>query len=135
MIKYEVYFNSIEIGYKSRRTIKAGVSIEVAFNLEPELVASFDNLEDAQAELNSKDTTITDLSGNAGTYYLVEEFYLAENEYDEDGDFVQQIAIHDFSKMEIDLVSESGEVIGTFDNMDDAEDALNAYDADGKLRY
>lgn len=135
MIKYEIYFNSIEIGYKSRRTIKAGVSIEVAFNLEPELVASFDNLEDAQAELNSRDTTITELSGNAGTYYLVEEFYLAENEYDEDGDFNQQISIYDFSKMEIDLVSESGEVIGTFDNMDDAEDALNAYDGDGKLRY
>ena len=37
--------------------------------------------------------------------------------------------------MKIELVSESGEVIGIFDNMDDAEDALNAHDGECKLEY
>jgi hypothetical protein len=40
------------------------------------------------------------LSGSAGTYYLVTEYCVEENEYDEDGEWVSGGDVLEFSHME-----------------------------------
>lgn len=119
MKKYEVKENTIEVNYKNRKNIKAGVSLE-SENQEPITIASCETLEEAQEELKKLKTDIIENHYN-GTFYTVTEYYIEENEYDEDGDWVTGGDIYDFSEMNIDVVEcETRKHLGTFNSFEKA---------------
>lgn len=119
MKKYEVKENTIEVNYKNRKNIKAGVSLE-SENQEPITIASCETLEEAQEELKKLKTDIKENHYNT-TFYTVTEYYIEENEYDEDGDWVTGGDIYDFSEMNIDVVEcETRKYLGTFHDFESA---------------
>lgn len=119
MKKYEVKENTIEVNYKNRKNIKAGVSLE-SENQEPITIASCETLEEAQEELKKLKTDIKENHYNT-TFYTVTEYYIEENEYDEDGDWVTGGDIYDFSEMNIDVVEcETRKHLGTFHDFESA---------------
>lgn len=133
MKKFEIRKNSIEVSWKNRKEIKEGVTL-TADDQYPEVVVSFDTLEEAKVELQKYKSSIRELSGGAGKYYLVEEYYIEENSYDEDGDWVEGGDVWEFSKIIIELVEKpSYETLATFDNMEDAEEASSNYDGDNEV--
>lgn len=91
-------------------------------------------MEEAKEELQKYKSSIRELSGGAGKYYLVEEYYVEENDYDEDGEWVNGGNALAFSKITIELVEKPEyNTLATFDNMEDAEIALNEYDGDAEV--
>lgn len=130
MKKFEIKKNRVEVSWKNRRSIAEGIVLNSA-DQDPEVVRSYDTLEDAKKDLQNYKTKISELSGSAGTYYLVEEHYIEENTYDEDGELIEYGDVLEFSKMIIELVElPSYKVLATFNNMKDADDACNDYDGD-----
>lgn len=134
MVKYELKKDSIEVRYKDRKEIKPGVVL-IADNREPELIKAFDNKGEALEELRKYKSNITKHTYN-GTLYLVEEYYVEKNTYD-DEDEEEWLAggdICEFSKMEIELIEKpSYSMLAIFDNMADAERAENDYDGDNEV--
>lgn len=131
-IKYEIKKRSIEVLYRNRKDIMEGVTLSCNDG-DDELIEVFDefSLNEAKAKLREFKTDIRKLSGSAGTYYLVEEYYIEINEYDEDDEFIVGGDIVEFSKINIKLIEKpSYEVLGEFDNMEEAENAKNEYDGD-----
>lgn len=119
MKKYEVKESTIEVNYKNRKNIKAGVSLE-SENQEPTIIASFDTLKEAQKKLKELKTDIKENHYN-GTFYNVTEYYIEENEYDEDGDWLTGGDIYDFSEMNINVVEgETRKDLGTFHDFESA---------------
>lgn len=119
MKKYEVKENTIEVNYKNRKSIKAGVSLE-SENQDPVTIVSCETLEEAQEELKKLKTDIKENHYNT-TFYTVTEYYIEENEYDEDGDWVTGGDIYDFSEMNIDVVEcETRKHLGTFHDFESA---------------
>lgn len=133
MKKIEIRKNSIEVSWEKRKTIKQGITL-TSDDQFPEIVASFDNLEDAKNELLNYKSNIRELSGNYGKYYLVEEYYIEENIYDEDGELLEGEGIWEFSKINIELVEKpSYNTLAIFDNMEAAENACNNYQGDNDV--
>lgn len=133
MKKYEIRKSSIEVSWKKRKEIKEGI-ILTSEERESEVVVSLDTLEEAKTKLQKYKSSIKELSGGAGTYYLVEEFFIEENSYDEDGEWVEGGDIWEFSKMTIELVEKpSYGTLATFDNMEDAENAKADYDGEHEV--
>lgn len=135
MKKYEIRKSGIEIPWKNRMAIKEGITMTEDNNLESELIASFDSVEDAKEELEKYRSSISKFSSHGMTYYLVEEYYVEENVYDEDGEWIEGGGdIWGFSKISIELVEKpSYETLKTFDNMKDAEDAYNSYEGENEV--
>lgn len=119
MKKFEVKENTIELSYKKRKNIKAGVSLE-SENQEPITIASCETLEEAQEKLKKLKTDIKENHYN-GTFYNVTEYYIEENEYDEDGEWLTGGDIYAFSEMNIDVVEcETRKHLGTFNSFEKA---------------
>ena len=77
-------------------------------------------MEEAQEELKKLKTDIKENHYNT-TFYTVTEYYIEENEYDEDGDWVTGGDIYDFSEMNIDVVEcETRKHLGTFHDFESA---------------
>lgn len=134
-VKYELRKKSVEILYKDRNDIVEGVT-STFDECDSELITTFGefDLNEAKNKLSEYKTNIRELSGNAGTYYLVEEYYIEENEYDEDDEWVTGGDIVEFSKINIELVEKpSYEVLGKFDNIEEAENAYNEYDGNYEI--
>ena len=124
-MKFELKECTREIKYKERFEIAAGCTANQD-DCESKLIKSFDSKEDALEELKNYKTEINSFSSNTGTRYNVTEYYVEENEYDEDGDWVAGGDVWEFSKMEIEVVEKpSYNTIATFDNFEDAEKAMN----------
>ena len=133
MKKFELRKNSIEVSWKNRKTIKEGITT-TQDDQYPEIVSSFDNLEDAKNELQKYKSNIRELSGGAGKYYLIEEYYIEENTYDKDGEWLEGGDIWEFSKIIIELVEKpSYDTLATFDNMEEAEEAYNDYEGENEV--
>lgn len=133
MTKFEIRKDSVEVSWKNRKTIKEGIVID-SDNQNPELINSYDTLEEASKAIKNYNTTIRELSGGAGKYYLVEEYYIEENVYDEDGEFEKCDGIWEFSKIIIELVEKpSYNTLATFDNMEEAEEAYNDYEGENEV--
>ena len=133
MKKIELRKNSIEVSWKNRKTIKEGITT-TQDDQYPEIVKSFDNLEDAKNELQKYKSNIRKLSGGAGKYYLIEEYYIEENTYDKDGEWLEGGDIWEFSKIIIELVEKpSYDTLATFDNMEEAEEAYNDYEGENEV--
>ena len=69
--------------------------------MEPELIGSFEDKEEALAELRKYESDIRTFRTAIGTMYLVTEFYVEENTYDDDGDFIEGGDIWDYSQMDL----------------------------------
>jgi len=128
MTRYELMKNTRMIRYADRLEIKPGCTVDQV-DQDPELIASFEPKADALAELGKYKSSVS----KSGRLFEVVEYYVEENQYDEDGEFVSGGDIWEFSKMEITVVNESYDVIATFSNMADAEKFYNDYDGDGEI--
>lgn len=95
MKKYELKRAIVEVRYKNRLQIKKGVSGSCE---NPEILASFDEPEEALAALSMHRTEVRELSGGAGRYYEVTEYCIEENEYDEDGEWVSGGDVLDYGE-------------------------------------
>lgn len=131
MVKYELNKDSIEVKYKDRKEIKAGVVL-TSDNQEPELIKVFDNKDEALLALQDCRSNVRKFNSAGGTYFYVTEYYIQESIYDDDewisGDII------DFSKMEIELKEKpSYNTLAVFDNMADAERAEDDYDGDDEV--
>lgn len=132
MKKYVLKKDSIEVKYKDRKEIAPGVVLS-SDNQEPETIKLFDNKEDALKELQKYKSSIAKHTYN-GTIYVVEEYYVEENTYDEDGEWLEGGDVWEFSQMEIELVEKpSFDTLAVFDNMKDAEKAEDDYEGDGEV--
>ena len=98
MKKFELVKNSIEINWREKDKIAEGCTMDQG-DCDPELIKSFDNKDEALEELKNYKSDIRELNGNLGKYYEIIEYYIQENTYDEDGDFVEGGDIWEFSQM------------------------------------
>ena len=90
-------------------------------------MSSFDSLDDAEEALKTYKSVIIEHSN----YFEVEEFFVEENEYDDEDpdEWIDTKGIHEYSEFRIQVVTKPGyEVVGTYNNYKDAESA--AYDCD-----
>ena len=90
--------NTREISYKNRDEIHEGCTLE-QMNMEPEILQSFDNKDEAITTLTQYQTSIVELNGGFGKYYSITEYYVEENEYNEDGEWTSGGDVWKFSKM------------------------------------
>ncbi len=135
MIKFEIKKNEREISYKNRSEIKVGCTLEQD-NQEPAVIKSFDSKEEALKALKGHKTDIRELSGGTGknSYFTVIEYYVEENEYDEDDEWISGGDVLGVSKMNIELVEKpSYTTIGVFDNYADAEKAYSDYKGEDEV--
>ena len=100
MKRYELKKNTREMSFKERKEICEGCTLDQR-DMEPELIGSFEDKEEALAELRKYESDVRTFRTAVGTMYLVTEFYVEENIYDEDGDFVEGGDILDYSKMDL----------------------------------
>lgn len=118
--KYEIKKKCAEITYKERNNIVQGITFGNEWG-EDELIESFDSIEDARKKLDEYVTSIREMSGNAGIYYLVEEYYIEYNEYCDDK-VINAGDVYDYSKMVIEVNKKPGyETVATYDNWEAAE--------------
>lgn len=85
--KFEVRKNSIEVPYKKRNLIKQGCAAGVE-DSNPEIIESYSDKETALEALKNFKTEVARMAGQAHSYYIVTEYYVEENSYDEDGEWV-----------------------------------------------
>ena len=85
MKKYEIVMKRAEISWKNRKSVKEGCTMDCQ---EPEVIKSFETLEEAKEEFKKYQTSIRELSNHGMTYFLIEEYMVEENEYDEDGEWM-----------------------------------------------
>lgn len=133
MKEFEILKNSIEVAWKNRKEIKEGITL-TANEQYSKIVAILDTLDEAKVELQKYKSSIRELSGGAGKYYLVEEYYIEENSYDENGNLIECGDVGEYSKIIIKLVEKpSYETLATFDNMKDAAEAYDNYDGENEV--
>lgn len=128
MIRYNVYKKSIEVSFKNRQIIKAGV-VHTDFDTEPEEVKGFNTLDDAREFLKGFKSTIYNIAGG----YYVEEYYIEENEYSDDDvnyEYPNSGDVWEYSKMQINVVSKNTyDILGSFDSMQGALDFERSLDS------
>ena len=120
MKKFEIRKASAEIKMKDRLSIAEGCAYEI--DEEPKVIISdFTSLAAATELLGRYKSTIAELSSPVGRYYLVEEYYIEGNEYDDDDEWIGGGDVWSFSPMTISVVDdETDEVVQSFNNMKDA---------------
>ena len=124
MRKYELKKADIEIKYRDRKNICPGCT-QNQEELDSEIIATFTDKKTALEELEKYSSSIREMSG----YFLVEEYYVEENEYDESNEWIGGGDIWEFSEMKIEVVTKPNyEVVGVFNNYADAEKAVFGYD-------
>lgn len=102
--------------FKDKKSICKGCTIDAT---EPELIASFDSKEEALAELKKYESDVRKYKHYNMMCYRVEEYYIAENNYEDDGEWESGGDIWEFSEMNI-TVEIGGVIVATYDNMTDA---------------
>lgn len=133
-IRFDIKRNTIEISYKDRMDIKPCCTLD-NIDSDPEIMESFDTKEAAIEALKKYSTDISTFSSPNGQVFAITEYYIEENEYDEDGDPIICNDVWEESKMEIILEDENGNTIDTFDNYADAEAASDGYDDECRFRF
>lgn len=125
MKKYELKWDSVAVNYSDRYKIKAGVTLDLGIDSAPELIYSFDSKDNALKMLKKYKTKFCSRPDG----YLVEEYWVEMNEYDEDGELTSCWSeFIEFSEMVIEVYDrELAKVVAIFDNFEEAEKALNKY--------
>lgn len=95
MKKYELKMNSVEV---KKEDVREGCAVD-DMNAQPTLIKSFESKEEAMEELKKYNTEIDEFSTATGTLCNVTEYYVEENEYDEDGEWISGGDVWEISKM------------------------------------
>lgn len=133
MKRFDLMKSTREIMFKERFEIKEGCTFDQN-NMYPIIIKVFETKKDALDMLKSYKTDIRELNCSAGTYFEVNEYYVEENEYDDDGEFVKSDGVLEFSSIEIELVEKPGyNTIGVFYNYEDVENAYKDYDGENEI--
>lgn len=96
-----------------------------------ELIKSCDTLEEAKEVLAKYKTDITAYGG----CYLVTEYCVLPEIYDEDGEIVESGDIEEITEMKIGVEDEEGNVAKTFDNLKEADDFMHNDERELTLIY
>lgn len=121
MIKYEIMINWARFDYLDRLKIEPGCTIS-RFILEPEVVESFYNIEEAAFAFNKYETSIKTVGTGKLIFYSVTEYYLQRNIYDKNGDFSACDMLYGFSPISIKLVEKDSErIVRTLNSFSKAE--------------
>lgn len=132
MIKFELRKNTREI---ERMEIKPGCTLSADIQ-EPEIVKIFTDKDDALKELQKYISKINSFETSNGTCYSVEEYYVEENEYNEDDEWISGGDIWGFSNMKIEMVRKSdATTLAEFDNLADAEKAYRDSEEDVYISF
>lgn len=83
---YELRWETIEVD--STKNIKQGIVVSQSGDTDPQIIKTFDTKEEALTALNAYHTEIRELSHHR-RYWEVKEYYIEENTYDQDGEFVK----------------------------------------------
>lgn len=89
--QFELIKNSKEIKNEEKITIGCTLLQNTAY---PEVIGIYKQKEKAINKLKTLNTEIKKINN----YWIVEEYYVEENIYNDDGEFISQIGIHEFSK-------------------------------------
>lgn len=84
MKRYELKKNTVEI---KKEDVTQGCVVDDT-NANPKLIKSFDSKEEALNELKKYKTDVYEFSSPIGTMCNVTEYYVEENEYDEDDEWL-----------------------------------------------
>ena len=83
---YELRWETIEV--YSTKNIRQGIVVSQNGDTNPQIIKTFDTKEEALTALNAYHTEIRELSHHR-RYWEVKEYYIEENTYDQDGEFVK----------------------------------------------
>lgn len=97
MTRYEIKKNYAEV--KRMEDAAPGCTLD-QIDQEPETVASFEDKEEALEALKEYKSTVEKLSGGAGAFYGVTEYYVEQNEYDEDDEWLDGGDVWKFAEFE-----------------------------------
>lgn len=90
MLKYELKKHTANLKDKGTETLYQGCAVDA--DQEPQVIALYDNLDDALAELSKYSTYVKHYDSSflpyPWAYYEVEEYAVEVGEYDEDGEFL-----------------------------------------------
>lgn len=118
--------------YKATREIKERDISEIVQGctffcdgVSEELIKSCDTLEEAREVLKKYKTDIIYYSGNTEGCYLITEYCILPEIYDEDGETVESGDIEEITEMKISVEDEEWNVVKTFDNLKEADDFLH----------
>lgn len=128
MIKYELKKSTNEIYYKDRYRIKSGCTLE---DSEPETIETFLDKEVALEALKNYKSMIYQTSSAHVNFFEVTEYFVEENTYGEDDEWMESGGVWEFSKFEIFLRDDNtDEIIATFDSYEAADKAHNNTERD-----
>ena len=124
MIKYEIIQNRAKFYSGIRYKIVSGCTLD-SFEFEPAVIRSYDTKAQALAEFDKLTARIEKMGIGIGTYYMVTEYYLQKNKYDNNGNWIDCLKIYKFSPINIKIIEiNSSDIIGTFNNFADAEKVM-----------
>lgn len=83
---YELRWETIEV--YSTKNIRQGIVVSQNGDTDPQIIKTFDTKEEALTALNAYHTEIRELSHHR-RYWEVKEYYIEENTYDQDGEYVK----------------------------------------------
>lgn len=130
MKKYNVYKATREIKERCISEIVQGCTF-FCDDVFEELIKSCDTLEEARETLKRYKTDITAYDG----CYLVTEYCILPEIYDEDGEIVESGDAVEITEMKISVEDEEWNVVKTFDNLKESDDFLHNDERELTLAY
>lgn len=130
MKKYNVYKATQEIKERDISEIVQGCTF-FRDGVSEELMKSCDTLEEAKEALGKYKTDITPYDG----CYLVTEYCVLPEIYDEDGEIVESGDTEEITEMKISVEDEEWNVVKTFDNLKEANDFVHNDERELTLVY
>lgn len=94
VMKYEIRKNYIEV--RKKADIVEGCTLQQNWQ-EPEILEVFESLEEAKEALVKYESAVRWMDSTIG-FYAVEEFYIEENEYNKDGEWLSGGDVWEFAK-------------------------------------
>ena len=118
---FAIYKRTAEFKWKDRFSIEAGCTCN---DSDPELLVSFDNLEDARKELSKHKTSIREFDSPIGKMFEVVEYIIQDQE---------SFDVWDESELNINLLDENGNSVATCVSYQSAEEIFNKDDRELKI--
>mgnify|MGYP004708200503 CR=1 FL=1 len=134
MKKYNIYKATREIKERNMCDIVEGCTVS-GDDIFDKLIKSCDALEEAREALKKYKTDITYYAGSVEDYYLITEYYVLPEIYDEDGEIVESGDIEEITEMKIGVEDEEWNVVKTFDNLKEADDFVHSDERELTLIY
>lgn len=130
MKKWNIYKATREIKERDISEIVQGCTF-FCDDIFSELVKSCNTLEEAREALGKYKTDITPYDG----CYLVTEYCVLPEIYDEDGEIVESGDIEEITEMKIGVEDEEWNVVKTFDNLKEADNFVHSDERELTLIY